>query len=142
MSFAECKKVMGGGTFLPSLNDGESVVFCFLGEPFPLTQSGQYGERTRSVFPVLSTEGVRALAVGSRLFTQIADAWKQLSKGAVKMTRDGEKGDVKTTYKLSPIARPAAMTRLLKKVDKKQLAEFKKRVAGVVERTTDSDVPF
>lgn len=140
MAFKDSDKAMGAGVFFRLVDDGDSGVVAFVGEPVPRRGEFRGTPRTQFVFPVVTKDGLQVITVGTRMYVEIRDNWKAYSKAACRIRRVGHKNDQDTKYPIKPCAVPAALKAKIKVVtdaDKKQIIASALGGAG-----GGDDIPF
>ncbi len=127
MSFKACNDA-APSEWVRIENDGESVDFYLRAEPVPITSESFGKKRVQMVFPVVTLEGLRLWGVPKRLMQYIERHWDAMSKTPVRMTRQGVKGDINTTYGVVQIPEEAALKKVNSGVPESEVVDVMARV--------------
>tara|TARA_Y100000310_G_scaffold330007_1_gene400898 strand:- start:8679 stop:9110 length:432 start_codon:yes stop_codon:yes gene_type:complete len=139
MSFETCNDLFGSGLFIKLENDGDSIAFIIVAEPFSQEQIGAYGKKRRALFPVMTADGLQLWGVGVKLYRSVEENWKTLRGKAIKLVRHGEAKNPATRYEIKPLKKaPVAVTSAFKGMKPSDVDELEKMVKGFA-GSIDSD---
>lgn len=128
MSFKGCDEVLPPQMFLSMVDDGDTAVVVFVGEPVPREETFKKATRYRYYFPVVSKEGLQAWGVGSKTYRILRDDWPTYLRKPFRITRHGAAGSTDTKYELEPSKGTAGINKMAGTLAKKDIDPFIQKV--------------
>lgn len=97
MSWEDVEQEIGAAIYMLR-EDGETMVVRIIAEPVVAKGTYQKQEQKRILFPAIGSQGLGVVVANRQLAGAIAGYRNQLGERALKITRQGDKGNTKTTY--------------------------------------------
>lgn len=141
MPFKQCDEALSAGLFVVMADDGETAEGVFVAEPIAREGEFRGKARTQFLFPLVTEDGLQVWTVGSRIYRQLRDGWKNYYKKQVRIVRQGKKNDPHTKYKLEAKAPSQAFKGLLRKVKPKDIKEALEAAAGTAATGETDEIP-
>lgn len=141
MSFAKCKEVIGAAMFVKFVENEESQVMAFVGEPIPRDEVYLGKKRTRAYFPVLTYDGLQVWGVPTKVYRELEAHWDKYDHKWVDVTRHGEKGSRDTKYDLKIFKPNAKLTKAIAEITPKMVQEILANLDDFTP-TADDEIPI